>query len=540
MDKVEEKPIEAVEAAPVEVEKPAFGKRSGTDLLIDASIWFVLTAYFIAISVLSFNKGGYSFAAVVYVFISLRLLARHVSMSKLVYTPIGRVFGGQSRFPQHYKTGALFAITFVLILLTAFITPLAPGVSITSRLQAIAGIVALLVVMYALSTDRAAIPWHTVASGLLIQYLIAMFVLKTQIGQDIFNFLSNFIAHFLGFSADGLTFIIGKFTPNNFAVNVLPAIVFFCSFISIVYYFGGMQYLVAKLAFAFVHLMDTSGAESVIACASPFVGQGESALLVSPFVQYMTISELHSTMVSGFATIAGSVFIFYVTVVRDPKTILCCCVMSVPAGLLLSKMRYPEKETSISKGQVSIPEGEEKEANFLHAATNGSATGVQIVLLIVGSLLSIISLFSAWDAFLGWAFGMINVYDWTVSGQAPVSTGLLLSYLFAPVAWFIGIQGNEIRAAGALMATKMIVNEFVAYLDLSTAITNHALSDRTADLLAFALCGFANIASIGIQIGALGTMAPSRTKDLSRIAVSAMLTGTAATWLCSMVAGAVL
>jgi CNT family concentrative nucleoside transporter len=315
-----------------------------------------------------------------------------------------------------------------------------------------------------------------------------------------------------------------------------------------------MQYVVAKLAWLFVRLMDTSGAESCVACASPFVGQGESAMMVAPFIEYMTNSELHATMVAGFATIAGSVLIFYLTLVRDPKTILCACVMSIPASLLLSKMHYPETEESLSKGgEIKIPEAQgEKESNFLHAATNGSAVGMQLIILISGSLLAVVSLFAAADYLVGWAFEMYDIYDWINPAvdnvQPKVSIALLLSYVFAPFAWLIGMPFNEIRKAGEIMAIKMVVNEFDAYVRLNAATFNPitkeriigVLSDRSADLLAFALCGFANVASMGITVGALGAIAPSRTNDLAKLAFSAMLTGTVSTWLTATVAGALI
>lgn len=422
-------------------------------------------------------------------------------MSKCIYEPIGKIYSAIGRrlsfIPPGYITPILFAITTACLLLTAICSPTGPSSSILSRLQSCFGIFLIIIFMFATSHDRRAIPWYTVASGLLLQYVIAMFVLKSTVGQNIFYFLSTFIAHFLGFSETGLAFIIGLPLPANFATSVFPAIIFFCSFISIVYYFGGLQYLVGKLAWIFLVLMDTSGAESAVACASPFVGQGESALLVGPFVQYMTKSELHSTMVSGFATIAGSVFVFYITLVRDPSTILCCCVMSIPAGLLLSKMRYPEMEESISKGVVNIPEREEKEVNFLHAACNGAGTGVHLVLLIAGSLLCIISLYAAADSLVGWLFAMVDIYDWTVEGGGKqVSIELLSSYLFMIPALVVGISFDEARVAGTLMATKMMENEFVAY-DKLHKLTGF-VSDRTLDLMAFALCGFANFSSIGI------------------------------------------
>jgi CNT family concentrative nucleoside transporter len=519
--------------------------------LIDATIFAALTAYFIAIIIKSSDKKGFELFCLIYSFISLRLLARHVSMSRLIYDPIGRFFDAVmpsseniSKNKNFYAFG-LLAFDAVLLLLSAIFFEMGPNTSLGSRLQSLAGVVVFIGISAATSRDFKAIPWHTVSVGILIQYFIALFVLKTNLGKKIFTYLSTFIADFLGFSLQGAFFIFNEYVPDSFAKNVLPAIVFFCSFIYIVYYFGGMQYIVGKMAWLFVRLMDTSGAESVVACASPFVGQGESALMVRPFVAHMTRSELHSTMTSGFATIAGSVLVFYLTMVRDPSTILTACVMSVPAGLLLSKMRYPEDEVSLTKGQITPTEAHEEEANFLHAATNGSATGMQLIILISGSLLSIVSLLAAANHVLGWSMGMLDFYD-TVNPLKEDGTDrwitiqLALSYVFFPVAWLLGMPADECRLAGEVMASKMIANEFVAYSTLQELIATKAFSDRTADLMAFALCGFANFASIGIQIGALGAMAPKRTGDLAQLAFSAMIMGTVSTWLTAAIAGALM
>jgi CNT family concentrative nucleoside transporter len=534
-------------------EKPTFAKRSLKQFGIEAGLWVLLTAYFIAITIKSSDKYGYTMGCVVYSFISLRFLARHVSMSKLVYDPLSELFEvisvsvtKQNKFSKvrEMKSVIILMIDAGLFLVSAIALKLQEGSTIMSRLQSLCGIVVLIGLTAIFSRDRKSIPWHTVGSGLFLQYLIALFVLKTEVGQGIFQYLSAFIADFLHFSHQGAVFIFGDFVPNSFAKSVLPAIVFFCSFIYIVYYWGGMQYIVGKMSWLFMIIMDTSGAESVVACASPFVGQGESALLVRPFVQHMTKSELHSTMTSGFATIAGSVLVYYLTIVRDPKTILTACVMSIPAGLLLSKIRYPEDEVSLTKGKMTETEGHEVEANFLHAATNGSATGMQLIILITGALLSIVSLLAAANFIVGWLFAMINIFDQInppVDGvYGEVTVQLILSFIFAPIAWFIGAPWDEARMAGELMATKMIANEFIAYEMLGKKILENAFSVRTSDLLAFALCGFANVASIGIQIGALGAMAPERTGDLAELAFSAMVTGTVSTWLTAAVAGSLM
>ncbi|KAJ3321055.1 hypothetical protein HDV06_004613 [Boothiomyces sp. JEL0866] len=540
---IEEKTTTVVEE--ISESKPKFGKRSRNALFIDLAIWIPLTIYFIAFIALGSGKQGFGVGVVAYVFISLRLLARHVSMSQTVYRPIGSLahaIGGAAGrvVPEKIRAFVIGGIAFALIAATSLLSQTSGDNTIGYRLQSLLGIVVILAVMTAFSNDRKNIPWYTVSTGLLIQYVIALLVLKTQWGFDMFNYISRFLADFLGFSHAGATFIFGDFDNSNFAESVFPAIVFFCSFIYIVYYWGGMQYLVAKMGWFFVRAMDTSGTESIVACASPFIGQGENALLVAPFVEFMTRSEIHSIMTSGFATIAGSVLIYYLTIVPKQSTILTCCIMSIPAGLLLSKMRYPETEESLSRGDIKVPESNHKDANFLHAASNGSAVGMQLVILIGGGLLAIISLYTAVDYVVGWLFAMINVYEYTTGAQQEIHIAFILSYVFAPVAFLVGMPLGEARLAGQLMATKMIINEFAAYKGLQASILAKTFSERTVDLLSFALCGFANIGSIGIQIGALGAIAPTRAADFAELAVSAMLTGTVATWMTACVAGALM
>ena len=461
-----------------EIFKPWIGKRSKKTLLIELSIWIALTAYIIALIILGQGRSGYTLAIIVYIFISLRLLARHISMSQVVYKPLGIWYDKSigaciDRIPSSYRIPILMGFTLLLITITILVSPIdSTNSSYLSRFQSLAGIAILLALMAFTSKNYKVIPWHTVAVGLILQYAIALFVLRTTTGIKIFQFLSKLITDFLETSAVGLEFLIGPYQKNSFATNVLPAIIFFCSFISVVYYFGGMQYIVVKMGWLMMRLMDTSGSESVVAAASPFVGQGESALLVRPFVEYMTNSELHSTMTSGFATIAGSVLLAYIGFLGDASSLLTACVMSIPASLLLSKMRYPETEESLTKGEVKIPENEEKEANFLHAAGNGSATGIHLVLLIIAALLSIVTLFTVCDQFVGWAFSMIRIYD-TINGPkdgvpVPISIKFLLSFVFYPFAICIGMPPADARKAGEIMALKMVVNEFLAYSELAS------------------------------------------------------------------------
>ncbi|KAJ3101959.1 hypothetical protein HDU97_000935 [Phlyctochytrium planicorne] len=556
--------IPEMEQGEDKTDKPAYGKRPASTLYLHLGIWLLLTAYIIALIIKGEGKEGYVFSIVVYCFITLRLLAQHVSMSYFIYGPLGRIYDltvgrAVAIVPEAYRTAIMGAAFVVALIVTACASPETTSGTIPQRIQSIIGLFVMLAILAVTSSNFKKIPWHTVVNGLIIQFILALFILRTKLGVDIFNFISKIITNFLQLSGKGLAFLFGDsvLEIHNFAVGVLPAIVFFCSFISIVYYLNGMQYIVAKFAWAMVRIMGTSGSESVVAAASPFVGQGESALLVRPFVEYMTMSELHSTMTSGFATIAGSVLLAYVQYTGNSdqatSTLLTACVMSVPCSLLISKMRYPETEESLTRGKVKIPENEEKDANFLHAAGNGAATGVQLILLIAGSLLAIVSLYEFANFLCGYLFHMVGRYNWidsTAENQVWVTIGFLLSYLFTPFAVAMGIPFGQARKAAEFLANKMVVNEFYAYATLNAYafITNKdgsltlsgAFTERTVRLLSFGLCGFANFASIGIQIGCLGAMAPSRKKDLAALALSAMICGTFSTWITASVAGALL
>ncbi|KAJ3065332.1 hypothetical protein HDU98_011309 [Podochytrium sp. JEL0797] len=553
---------EALEAE--EVQKPMFGKRDAKTGLLHLAIWAPLTAFIIAVIIKGQGKPGYAFAIVVYAFITLRLLAKHVSVSQLVYAPLGNAFNLcfgwiPKVIPEKFQLPAAGLLYVAVVLAVSCGSPVTETGNIPQRLQSLAGVVVLVAILYACSNNRQAINWRTVVVGFICQFAIALFVLRTQIGVQIFYFISTFITTFLEESVAGLEFILGPKENNpfkyTFAVAVLPAILFFCSFISIMYYLGAMQYLVQKFAWIMVRLMDTSGAESVVAAASPFVGMGESALLVKPFVEFMTRSELHCTMTSGFATISGSVLMAYIQYTgnnpESTSTLLASCLMSVPCSLLVSKIRYPETEASLTKGNVQVPESDEKDINFIDAASKGAAIGVQLCLLIAGSLLAIISLYQCANDLVYWAFNMVGIQNW-VDPTQPVSIALILSYVFWPIAICIGISVGDARKSAEFMATKLVVNEFVAYANLhefafspnasanGSFPLNGALSIRTVRLLTFALCGFANIASIGIQTSVLGVIAPTRKKDLAELAVSAMLTGAFSTWISAAVAGAIL
>ncbi|KAJ9081097.1 hypothetical protein DSO57_1018256 [Entomophthora muscae] len=399
--------------------------------------------------------------------------------------------------------------------------------SVVNHFSEIAVFIALVA---ATSRNFKRINWHTVATGILLQLLVGLFVMKTEVGSNAFTFISSMASKLLSFAKLGSRFVFGEAVADAqvFAAIVLPAVLFFASFVQILYYIGVMQWIITKSAFFFNFVMNTTVCESVVAAASPFVGMGESALLVKPFLVDMTRSELHQVMTSGFATIAGSVLMAFIGMGLDPKSLITSCVMSIPCSLALSKMRFPEIEESKTKNIVAH-DGEERESNVLHAAANGAAQGVTLCLLIAGTLLAVTSLIALANALLG-LLGSYLGYD-------KLTLELIGSYLFWPFAWLVGIPSRDCLKIGELLATKLFTNEFIAYDNLQAISKKSEITNRSIVLSTYALCGFANFASIGIQVGCLGAMAPTRKRDLAELALSSMITGTICTFVSAAIAG---
>jgi CNT family concentrative nucleoside transporter len=262
---------------------------------------------------------------------------------------------------------------------------------------------------------------------MLLQFLLALFVFRSSVGYDIFNWASTFASSYLGFNKAGMTFVFSADIANMgmFIISVVPAVIFFCATVYVLFYIGTLQWIIKKAAVFFMVILGTSGAESIVAVASPFIGQGESALLIRPFVPYMTKSELHQVMTSGFATISGSVLYAYIQMGVPGSALLTACIMSIPCSLAISKIRYPETEESLTTGRVTIPPRTEVEANILHAAGNGAAIGLKIGGLICGNIISLLSLLAAVDAGLTWVGKFITIEALTLE--------LVTGYILVPV-----------------------------------------------------------------------------------------------------------
>ncbi|KAJ1826150.1 hypothetical protein LPJ56_002328 [Coemansia sp. RSA 2599] len=407
------------------------------------------------------------------------------------------------------------------------------------RMQSFLGVVIITLFMIATSKHPRSIPWRTVIIGYVMQFCLGCIVVKTKWGQDLFTWLASIAASLLEFSNYGTKFILGDTVgqmTSIFAISVFPAIIFFASFIQVVYYLGGMQWLLKRFGWVFYKTLGVSGSEAVAAAASPFVGQGESALLVKDYLPQMTRSEIHACMTAGFATVSGSTLQGYIALGVDAKSIITACIMSIPCSLALSKIRYPEKEESLTRGRMVEPSHSKEEVNVLHAIGNGAAIGMNLSLLILANLVAVISLVNLIDFLLTWLGQFIAIRQLTLE--------LILGYLLYPFTWLLGVPAGDVLHVSQLLGLKFVANEFVAYNRLNDASSGPSVSSqlsvRGRTIAEFALCGFGNLGSIAMQIGALGTLAPDRKADVSRMAMSACVTGSIATCLSAAIVSMVM
>jgi concentrative nucleoside transporter, CNT family len=390
--------------------------------------------------------------------------------------------------PEKWRLPLAAAITVATILVGSFASEESADNTRGNRGISLLGLAVMIVVLWATSRNRSKIRWHTVIGGMLTQYIIALFVLRTQAGYDIFNFISFLARALLGFAQEGVTFLTSEETSQLpwFLIGVVPPIIFFVSLVQVLYYAGILQWFVGKFAVFFFWSLRVSGAEAVVAAASPFIGQGESAMLIRPFVPHLTMAEIHQIMCSGFATIAGSVLVAYIGLGLSPQALVSSCIMSIPASLAVSKMRYPETEETITSGRVVIPDDDEHKAtNALHAFANGAWLGIKIAGMIVATLLCIIAFIGLINGLLGWWGRYINI---TQDGDPYLTLELILGYICYPVAFLLGVPRDDLQEVGELIGVKIIANEFVAYLNLVNDERYSGLSPRSRLIATYALC----------------------------------------------------
>lgn len=396
------------------------------------------------------------------------------------------------------------------------------------------GVCLLPLVAWLFSSNRKAVNPRTVFGAFAIQAAIGGFVLYVPAGKQIVEVLAIGVSNVLTYSQEGINFLFGGLVGESigfvFALNVLPVIVFFSSLITVLYYLGVMNWIVKLIGGFLQKVLGTSRPESLSAAANIFIGQTEAPLVVKPFLPKMTDSELFAIMVGGMASIAGSVMAGYAGLGVDIKYLLAASFMAAPGGLMMAKIFMPETEepnNDLIKINAEEEEEEDTHVNIFDAAAAGALTGLQIALAVGAMLLAFIALIALLNGILGWFTGLFGVDGITIE--------IILGYAFQPVAWALGVPWHEANIAGSFIGQKLVLNEFVAFVNFADVIDT--LTPKTQAIVTFALCGFANFSSIAICLGGIGTLAPSRRKDLARLGMRALMAATLANLMSAALAG---
>lgn len=399
------------------------------------------------------------------------------------------------------------------------------------RLMSVIGLLTMVGIAFALSENKKSIKWKTVLIGIGLQVFFGLIILKTDVGRIAFDGAKDFFAGILNFTQEGSNFIFGDLANFSkvgfvFATMVLPTIIFFSSLMSVMYHLGVMQKVVQGVARLMMKFMNTSGSESLATAANIFAGQTEAPLVIKPYIDKMTKSELMALMTGGMATVAGGVLAAYVGLGIDAGHLLAASVMSAPAALVCAKLIVPETKESVTAGSVKM-NLERTTTNIIDAAASGAGEGLKLAVNVGAMLLAFIALIAMLNGALSWVGGWF--------GFSELSFELITGYLFAPLAFLMGVPWEECIQVGTLLGKKTVVNEFVAYLDLQAQLDT--LSPRSITIATYALCGFANFSSIAIQVGGIGTIAPTRRQDLAKLGVKSLIAGTLACLMTACVAG---
>lgn len=436
-------------------------------------------------------------------------------------------------------------------------------------LRGILGMVAIIGVSYLLSKNKKDINWKLVITGLSIQFILAIFILKSEqlsafwspLGwpMRLFEVIASFFVVVLKYTTEGAGFLFGflgrgpEFDDSVgviFAFQILPTIIFFASLTSILYHYGVLQAVVRFLSKGMQRLLGTSGAETLSVISNIFVGQTEAPLVIKPFIDKMTKSELLAVMTGGMATIAGGVMAAYVAMLGSSfaaangleievaqqlfaERLLGASLMAAPAALVIAKILQPETEQSATAGEVTMVV-EKTDANGIDAAASGAGTGLYLALNVGAMLLAFVALLAMFNGLFGWISDLTGLTE-VIGSQLTIE--MLLGWVIAPIAWVVGVPWEDATNMGSLLGTKIVLNEFVAYLKLSEEVAVAAIGPKTIAMATFALCGFANFSSIAIQIGGIGGLAPTRKSDLARFGLKAVFAGTMANLMTATIAG---
>jgi CNT family concentrative nucleoside transporter len=457
------------------------------------------------------------------------------------------------RTPLAWRIGLLGAFLALTTLAYVLQTSIGP------KATAVIGCVAFFVLAAAASTDILRVRWRTVVGGILLQFALAVLVIHGSVTlggtvysvRGVFEALGEVVKAFIGFSDEGARFVFGNLAnPGDIALNpgkeflfmfafkALPPILFVSAFFTVLYHYGVLQGIVRLFARVMVFVLGTSGAETLSVAANVFMGQTEAPLIVKPYVPRMTRSELFTLMVSGFAHISGGMMAVYINYGADPVAVLTTCVMACPCSLYLAKLIYPETTTPETSGLTPHTEIKSPYVNAVDAAAAGAADGLRLALNVAAMLIVFIAFVAMFDGLLGTVKPLLG---WLHLPAAWIPDGLSLKmifgWLFAPAAMLMGVEPADQQKVGALLGAKLSINEHYAYLQMKKLLADAAMQPRSFELAAYALTGFANFASVGIQIGGIGAIAPSRRHDLAKLGGRALFAGFLATLLNAAIAG---
>ncbi len=396
-------------------------------------------------------------------------------------------------------------------------------------LNSIIGIIFIFIVAFLLSNNKKKINWRTIIIGFLIQLGFAVIVLKSAVGKKALQKVATMATSIIGYANEGINFLFGAAIPTNggmvFAFQVLTVIIFISSLVSVLYYFGIMQFVVKVIGGALAKLLGTSKLETLSAAANIFLSQTESPLLIKPYINKLSTSELFTVMVGGVASVSGSVLVGYSLMGIPLEYLISASFMAAPAGLIMSKMIFPESDAKALEDKVEL--GKDDSVNVVDAAAKGASEGLSLALNIGAMLLAFISLIALANGIIGFIGGLVGIDG--------LSLEMIFGYIFSPVVAIIGVPWNEALTAGSLLGQKIILNEFVAFSKLGPIIGE--LSQKTAAIMTFSLCGFANISSIAILIGGIGGMAPKRKHEVAKLGLKTVVAGTLANLLSATIAG---
>jgi len=417
----------------------------------------------------------------------------------------------------------------------AAVAPVVSTGSGLGRFTGLLGIAAIVTVGYLLSRERKAIKWKVVGIGLALQFFFALFVLRTEFGRSLFEDLGSFITNVLNYSTVGAQFVFGRLAIPEppigmvFAAAILPAIIFVSALFAILYYLGVMQWVVRAFATVMTRLMGASGAESLDVAASIFMGQTEAPLTIRPFLAKLTRSELMTVMTAGMAHISGSLMLAYIMFGVEARHLLAAVIMTAPGTIMIAKLMEPETAVAETSGNAKL-DMPRTDSNVLEAAARGTSEGLHLMLNVVAMLIAFVALVALVNGGFGWVHGYLAWF--------PESLQVVLGWVGRPVAWLLGVSWQDSSAVGGLLGTRAVLNEFIAYSDLGPM--KATLDPRSFTIASFALAGFANFSSIGIQIGGIGALVPERRKDLAALGFRAMLAGTMANFISAAIAGILL